>query len=322
MPYMPISANLYKNRVKKGENMHYKTIVTAENLWEKIEYPSGSFPLSIYEDHLDDYLNGEWSYHWHEAFEFGIVLQGKMKGFIHHGKSEQEGQILEAGDGFFVNSRSLHRGVQTEPGTEVFGFAFPADFFSLFPFGEIYRKNVVPVIQSSIAGLFLRGEERKEEPLLSCIRQMQNLDQEDAGYELQCMELICQLWRQLFLLISGMEKFPERSRADRIQDQRLRDMLSYIHSHYSENISINEIAEAANISRSGCFRCFRTVIKKTPAEYLCEYRLSQAAYLLTNTNKTLSEICFLCGFQSTSYFGKVFREYCGMSPGQYRRGEI
>jgi len=65
MPYIPISANLYKNRVKKGENMHYKTIVTAENLWEKIEYPSGSFPLSIYEDHLDDYLNGEWSYHWH-----------------------------------------------------------------------------------------------------------------------------------------------------------------------------------------------------------------------------------------------------------------
>ena len=43
-----------------------KELVTNQNLMEKIEYQNKGFPLSFYEDHLDDYLNGEMGYHWHD----------------------------------------------------------------------------------------------------------------------------------------------------------------------------------------------------------------------------------------------------------------
>lgn len=84
------------------------------------------------------------------------------------------------------------------------------------------------------------------------------------------------------------------------------------------DISIDDMAKTACISRTECFRCFREILNKTPSEYLNEYRLAMAATLLSDTDKTLSDICYSCGFKSPSYFGKRFKERSGMSPKKYR----
>lgn len=299
--------------------MGYKAVITNKYLMEEIEYQDKAFPIFLCEDYFDEYLNGEVEYHWHNDFEFGIVLKGEVKYFIHQGAADQECEILKVGDGVFVNSKSLHRMVQTEPGSILFNFVLPSDFFVFLPLGEVHQKSVLPVIQSPAAGLFLKKEEEEHQPLLECIAKMHGLSRENPGYELQCIELICRLWRKLLKLIASMKELPSISRAERLQEQRLRTMLSYIHAHYSENLSIDSLIQAANISRSECFRCFRAVIGKTPSEYLCQYRLSQAAYFLTYTDRTLSDICYSCGFKNMSYFGKLFRESWGMSPGQYRK---
>lgn len=295
-----------------------KELVTNQNLMEKIEYQNKGFPLSFYEDHLDDYLNGEMGYHWHDDLEFSMVLQGEARYFIHHGGTEQECEVLKEGEAIFVNSQYLHKVIQTKPGTVMFTLVLPVDFFAFLPMGEIHKRNILPVIQSAVAGLFLKEEEKESQPLLNSIRRMHSLSRESVGYELHCMELICRLWRQLLIRISKIQGLPPASKTERQQEQRLRRMLSYIHDHYGEKITIQSLTESANISRSECFRCFRS-IGKTPSEYLCQYRLSQAAYFLTYTDRTISDICFSCGFKSMSYFGKLFRENCGMSPGQYRK---
>ena len=53
--------------------MSRKVVIVGQNLQEEIEYPNHSFPISFYEDHLDDYLNGEMGYHWHEEFELSLI---------------------------------------------------------------------------------------------------------------------------------------------------------------------------------------------------------------------------------------------------------
>ena len=55
---------------------------------------------------------------------------------------------------------------------------------------------------------------------------------------------------------------------------------------------LEQIAESASIGRSEWFRILKKIIGKTPVEYLTEYRLAQAAYHLSNTEKSISEICF------------------------------
>lgn len=298
--------------------MNYKTIITDQNLLEQIQYSDSSFPISFYEDYFDDFLNGEFNYHWHEEFEFGIVLKGEIEYWIHQKPTEQQYTILKEGDGIFVNSKVLHRAKQIKPGTILFNFVLPTNFFILLPLGSTYNRDILPIIQTSLSGLFLQSENHNDTELLNTLKEIYHLSKDSLGYELHCMELICRVWRQLLIRISQIKQFPLISKEERMQEQRVRLMLSYIHTHYGENITINSIAAAANIGRSECFRCFRAVLGKTPTEYLCKYRLSQATNLLINTNKKLYDICTSCGFNSLSYFGQLFKQQCGMSPGEYR----
>ena len=95
-------------------------------------------------------------------------------------------------------------------------------------------------------------------------------------------------------------------------------MLSYIYENYQNETAVEDIARAANISKSECFRCFRTMIGKKPVAFLNEYRLKKALELLSATDMQITEVCLACGFGHISYFGKLFREAYGMSPREYR----
>ncbi|MCI8549283.1 MAG: AraC family transcriptional regulator [Lachnospiraceae bacterium] len=302
--------------------MKYKTIITDQNLLEQIRYPSESFPICFCVDYLDDFLHGEIGYHWHDDFEFGLVLHGEMEYYIHQGSDRQESCILKEGDGVFINSRLLHKMRQTVPGTALFSFVIPVNFFFQLPMREIYQKDVLPVVRSSAAWVCFQSGSPNDREFLESLKEIQGLPPDQKGYELYCIELVCRLWRLLLNRVAQMKEVSQASKGNQKQEERLRLMLSYIHSHYGEDITIDTIAQAVNISRSECFRCFRLIIGKSPLEYLCQYRISQAANLLSYTDRKLADICYSCGFKSPSYFGKVFRENFGMSPGQYRKENL
>ena len=92
----------------------------------------------------------------------------------------------------------------------------------------------------------------------------------------------------------------------------------YIKEHYSEIITLLDIANSANISKSSCNRIFNKTLKMTPFEYLLSFRINQSIHLLINSNKTISEIAYSCGFQDASYYCRMFRKYIGISPQKYR----
>ena len=102
------------------------------------------------------------------------------------------------------------------------------------------------------------------------------------------------------------------------KNKAVKTMILYVQEHYHEIISVDALAAAAHISRSECFRCFRYYTGKTPVDYINGYRLSIAANLLTDTEKTIAEICNICGFSNQSYFGKLFKKCYGVSPLLFR----
>ena len=97
-------------------------------------------------------------------------------------------------------------------------------------------------------------------------------------------------------------------------------MISYIQEHFADNIAIRDLTEYAHVSRSECFRSFRRYTGKKPMEYINEYRLIQAAGLLKESDLSVAEIGSACGFGSSSYFGKLFKEKYGVPPLGYRQG--
>ncbi len=102
--------------------------------------------------------------------------------------------------------------------------------------------------------------------------------------------------------------------------QRLvRRAMAYMHEHYAEPLSRQEIAEHVGLSEDYLTCCFRKELGLTPVAYLNRYRVQQARQLLKNTHKSITEIALDVGFSGSSYFSRVFRRETGMTPEVYRR---
>jgi AraC-like DNA-binding protein len=96
-------------------------------------------------------------------------------------------------------------------------------------------------------------------------------------------------------------------------------MLQYIHNHFSEEITIADLSNEAIISPSEVLRCFHNTIHTTPNQYLKQFRIQKAAKMLVETDMTSLEIALECGFQSSSYFTKSFKEKMGSTPLEFRK---
>lgn len=102
-------------------------------------------------------------------------------------------------------------------------------------------------------------------------------------------------------------------------EERMKNMLQFIHEHYMEELTTPQIAKKAMISASECLRCFRAMIGTTPIQYVKQYRIQCAAELLKTTSMKVVDVGLQCGFQDMSYFAKTFKEMRGCTPQQYRK---
>ena len=119
-------------------------------------------------------------------------------------------------------------------------------------------------------------------------------------------------------------------------------ILSYYSEHYSKKVSLQEndffeailnyinnnrslpelnvasISDAFNIDRSTLFRLFQKNLNKSPIEYICELRISNATDLLTSTNLPIKTVAASVGFKDALYFSRFFKRHTGYSPREYR----
>lgn len=85
------------------------------------------------------------------------------------------------------------------------------------------------------------------------------------------------------------------------------------------DVSISDVAEACNLSRSYFIRAFRETTGMTPYQWLLNERVNRARALLRASNTSLAEVAFTCGFADQSHFTRVFSAIVGATPGNWRR---
>ncbi len=95
-------------------------------------------------------------------------------------------------------------------------------------------------------------------------------------------------------------------------------VVEYIYSNYAEPLSVENLANKANLSASHFSRLFRKEMGVSPAEYVLQIRLDFARRMLSVNERSLTEIAFDCGFNSSSYFSQCFSKAFGTSPSDYR----
>lgn len=99
---------------------------------------------------------------------------------------------------------------------------------------------------------------------------------------------------------------------------RLARVVDYVDAHLDQTITIEDLAQAAGISRTHFLRSFRSQTGETPHRWLMKRRLERAKDLLQSTAEDLSQIAIRCGFSSQSHMSTALREAVGLTPKGWR----
>ncbi len=135
-----------------------------------------------------------------------------------------------------------------------------------------------------------------------------------AGGETERERLLAvsEFYRLFSLLVS------DRPGRERSQNEIVSRALSFLHRHYAEDVKISKLCEDIGIDRTYFSVIFKRACGMSPAEYLINYRLSQACRLFSS-QKSITEIAMLCGFPDAANFSVRFRKYTGYTPRDYRK---
>lgn len=101
---------------------------------------------------------------------------------------------------------------------------------------------------------------------------------------------------------------------------RIGKVFQYVHQHSSETVSLKEIAALINLSESAFCKFFKRTTGRTFSDYLADIRIGHACQLLSESDETISEIAYRSGFDSLTYFNRMFLRKKGVRPREFRRG--
>lgn len=280
------------------------------NLRELTVRGDPSFPIDIY---YEDYSEFICPWHWHNEVEFAYVTSGTI--VISIGSDQY---TIRSGDGFFVNSNQLHsmHYIEKEKGTS-FSMVFDPRIISGATHSVIEQKYVLPLTRNEqVKCIVFRPDVEWQNNVISLMKQItQTYSDAPYGFEITVSNYLAEIW--LTMVTNLQDKIAVKKTSS--DDGRVKKMLTFINEKYMERITLEDIASSANVSIRECCRSFKEFLATTPFSYLLNFRIRVAAQMLSNTNNSITDICFATGFKNTSYFGKVFREGTGLSPREFRK---
>ncbi len=173
----------------------------------------------------------------------------------------------------------------------------------------------------SIKKLFDRARKGVAFPLSAIMKVYPRLDklssQKDSFYAMiELLTILYELSRA-----DGIRELASTSFAKvevNSDNRRILKVKDYIDKHFNEDVRLNELADLIGMSPSAFSRYFKLSTGKTLSEYIVGIRLGMAARKLVDSTDSISEICYVCGFNTISNFNRLFRKYKGCNPTEFR----
>ncbi len=277
---------------------------------EHVNYRYPGIPFYIQTSCLSNYDGYSAISHWHEDFEFMYIISGHMWYQVN-----EETVLLEEGEGIFTNAYQLHYGFSKDKTEcQFLCLIFHPDFLSTNR--SIEESYLAPVINDgAYPYVHLQTSVSWHRDILNVLAGSAQLEySDDAALRMQLAAL------KIFIAIQ--EHLPKTDQKRILPDQNrllLKLMIGYIHQHYAEKITLEQLSDHAGISKSQCRILFQRYTGKSPIEYVSEYRLQKTLPLLKNTDKTIVEIALESGFSGSSYYCELFKRTYGTSPMQFRK---
>jgi len=275
---------------------------------------SFGFPVYISCKKLSNYERGAFAWHWHPEIELTLILSGR----IVYQVNDRIYELCE-GQGLFCNTNALHAGHMADgEDCEYLSVTFHPRMIYGFENSVIQRELVDPILRNQALGaVMFEGREAWEQEILRAMREIETAHG-GADFPLRIQELLLRIWRHL--AVSGCSGHTQQNAVTQGRDvERIRKVLDYLHSHYAERITLEQIAEQMNLCRSESCRFFKKYMKQSVFDYLLSYRIEKSIGLLAGTEESVTDIALKCGFSSPAYFTKIFKQQMQCTPMHYRK---
>lgn len=240
--------------------------------------------------------------HAHEEYAFGVTLSGRQDFF-------SGGQFHKSppGNVILFNPEEVHDG---QPGGE-----HTLDYLMLY----VDPEQVAPLFADALGrdtktGFRLPGTLIQDSQLRGAILELARLVTANAG---SCIDQENALYKVMERNVQLGGAFHSEQSATR-PDALMGLAKEYIHAHLDRDISLEEISQAAHLSKYHFLRLFRQHYGITPHQYVINCRINAARTALTK-GVSLSEVALRYGFADLSHFNRRFKRIYGMTPHQYQR---
>ncbi len=185
---------------------------------------------------------------------------------------------------------------------------FLGDAFQQTPeFSSIHR-----LFKQAYLGLSFTGGTKKQ--VAERLNDMQHSNQFE-----QLLRLL-----DIFQILATTEEFVQLNDQDTsvklfMNDKiRMSTVYQYIHEHYNKNPDVNEVASQLHLSTPAFCRYFKKQTSMTFTDFVNQYRITQSKTLLLR-DKSVSDACYEVGFESLSYFSKLFKKIAGENPSDFKK---
>ena len=276
-------------------------------LLEDIDSKRGadSYLAYRYATHSFPYL-----WHYHPEYELTLILEGSGERMV--GDSVE---YFSPGDLVLLGPGLPHTWVSDSSSAAVviqFSEAFIAPFLR-YPECERIRQLLV---QSS-QGLYFAVDGLADSRLL---RAIEDLPESRAAARITHLLEILQALADRGSGAKSLTSPYFAPTAGKKTEGRISKVFQYIHRYSAETIALKEMADLINLSESAFCKFFKRTTGKTFSEYIADIRIGHACHLLSETDDTISTIAYRSGFDSLTYFNRVFLRKKGVRPREFRNG--
>ena len=261
-----------------------------------VTHKVGNLEMNIYQQ------RGAIPYHWHDELELIYVTKGHCKCIING-----EAIVVNEGDALLVQSGELH----------TVDLSYTLGYYAIVFHPHMCGSDCIKFFSGDIKfnRIFSHTNECEKKILTNISYIYEAFHKKNYAYELKIKSLVADIMSTIFENNLYSKRSPEEINPLEAFEQ----ILEYIHTKYSDIILLDNLCFYSNYSKSYIIRLFKKYTGKTPIDYINTYRLYKAQELLENTDKSILDISYECGFDNVSYFIRLFKKHIGVTPGKFKK---
>ncbi|UTA67458.1 AraC family transcriptional regulator [Emticicia sp. 21SJ11W-3] len=275
-------------------------------LFEKVITDEGSSFLTRYValPHFDAPL------HYHPEYELTLIVKGSGQRFVgDHVSAFEEGDLVLLGSNLPHFWRSEHVSKNEDDLDEAVVIQFSPAFVDNILDSLPECKSIVSMLNMADSGIKF--------PVSMAPLVQKVFETEGVMRLLALIDALEQLSKCAEYQLLASEGF--NIKPDETENERMRKILEFTLENFKEDISLETVAEIANLTVPSFCRYFKSRTRKTYIYFLNEIRLSNARKMLMDNELDISQISIECGFQNLSHFHRIFKSQTGVTPLVYRR---